>query len=338
MLPDAASLDQARTHGMPPLAAQSLSRDAAWHGALYHLLMPWNPANAATAACGGTARTACRTARSHGRTHSRHRIFGPRRTILSLGWQRHCRWSGRSASPACRCRPTQRWTCATSARPVAACPGSVIGAHADVTGLRYAQCSLCGTQWNVTRASCLACGAGEDRVGYHSIEGDKARCRPKAATSATPISKLLRRDQDASADLTADDLASLALDMLLDDAGFARGGPNLLFVPGNPERPRVFCPHTSPHEFLPFFHFLPGPGESHERHSPPSPAVDRVLQQLPDLIETHGRQLVTACVRRVGRRTARASSTACPCRTKPPCTRPSIAVPMRRAQQVARSF
>jgi len=27
------------------------------------------------------------------------------------------------------------------------------------------------------------------------------------------------------------------------------------------------------------------------------PAVDRVLQQLPDLIETHGRQLVTACVR-----------------------------------------
>src|SRR5574343_2059606 len=27
------------------------------------------------------------------------------------------------------------------------------------------------------------------------------------------------------------------------------------------------------------------------------PAVDRVLQQLPDLIEIHGRQLVTGCVR-----------------------------------------
>ena len=27
------------------------------------------------------------------------------------------------------------------------------------------------------------------------------------------------------------------------------------------------------------------------------PAVDRVLQQLPELIEAHGRQLVTACVR-----------------------------------------
>ena len=27
------------------------------------------------------------------------------------------------------------------------------------------------------------------------------------------------------------------------------------------------------------------------------PAVDRVLQQLPALIETHGRQLVTGCVR-----------------------------------------
>ena len=38
--------------------------------------------------------------------------------------------------------------------------GSVIGAHADVSGLRYAQCALCGTQWNVTRASCLAWGLG----------------------------------------------------------------------------------------------------------------------------------------------------------------------------------
>ncbi|MGL4437624.1 MAG: formate dehydrogenase accessory protein FdhE, partial [Giesbergeria sp.] len=32
-LPDAAHLERALTHGMPPLAAQSLPRDAAWHSA-----------------------------------------------------------------------------------------------------------------------------------------------------------------------------------------------------------------------------------------------------------------------------------------------------------------
>ena len=79
----------------------------------------------------------------------------------------------------------------------------------------------------------LACGAGEDRVGYHSIEGDKGPMQAESCDECHTYFKLLRRDQDASADLTADDLASLALDMLLDDAGFARGGPNLLFVPGN---------------------------------------------------------------------------------------------------------
>jgi FdhE protein len=33
-------------------------------------------------------------------------------------------------------------------------------------------------------------------------------------------------------DPVADDLATLALDILVDEAGYARSGPNLLLVPG----------------------------------------------------------------------------------------------------------
>jgi FdhE protein len=33
-------------------------------------------------------------------------------------------------------------------------------------------------------------------------------------------------------DPVADDLATLALDILVDEAGYSRAGPNLLFVPG----------------------------------------------------------------------------------------------------------
>ncbi len=233
-LPDAASLEQARTHGMPPLAAQALPRDAAWHGALQHVLDALAPtANAATAALLDELRTlpaerleamAARIldtdfsgpdTRFYPLLAAALQVYWVQR-VTSLPVQAYAPLDVRNVCPACGSLPL----------------GSVIGAHADVSGLRYAQCALCGTQWNVTRASCLSCGAGEDRVGYHSIEGDKGPMQAESCDECHTYFKLLRRDQDASADLTADDLASLALDMLLDDAGFARGGPNLLFVPG----------------------------------------------------------------------------------------------------------
>ena len=233
-LPDAASLERARTHGMPPLAAQSLPRDAAWHSALHQVLDALAPtANSASAALLAELRAlpaerweamAARIldtdfsgpdARYYPLVAAALQVYWMQ-LVTSLPVQAYAPLDVRNVCPACGCLPL----------------GSVIGAHADVSGLRYAQCALCGTQWNVTRASCLACGAGEDRVGYHSIEGDTGPMQAESCDECHSYFKLLRRDQEGSADLTADDLASLALDMLLDDAGFARGGPNLLFVPG----------------------------------------------------------------------------------------------------------
>ena len=233
-LPDAANLQRAREHGMPPLAAQSLPRDTVWHAGLHHLLDALAPrANAATQALLAELRSlpgerleamaerivntdfSGADARYYPLVAAALQVYWAK-LVTSLPVEALVPLDVRSVCPACGCLPV----------------GSVIGAHADVTGLRYAQCSLCGVQWNVTRASCLACGAGEDRVGYHSIEGDKGPMQAEGCDECHTYFKLLRRDQEGSADLTADDLASLALDMLMDDAGFARGGPNLLFVPG----------------------------------------------------------------------------------------------------------
>ena len=234
LLPDAATLERARAHGMPPLAAQSLPRDTAWHAALHHVLDALEPsANASIAALLADLRAMPAEGLESMAEHILDTDFsGPEtryypllaaalqvywvKLVTSLPAQAYAPLDVRNVCPACGSLPV----------------GSVIGAHADVSGLRYAQCSLCGSQWNVTRASCLACGAGEDRVGYHSIEGDKGPMQAESCDECHSYFKLLRLDQGAGADLTADDLASLALDMLLDDAGFARGGPNLLFVPG----------------------------------------------------------------------------------------------------------
>jgi FdhE protein len=38
--------------------------------------------------------------------------------------------------------------------------------------------------------------------------------------------------EKGTVDPVADDLATLALDILVDEAGYARSGPNLLLVPG----------------------------------------------------------------------------------------------------------
>jgi FdhE protein len=78
----------------------------------------------------------------------------------------------------------------------------------------------------------MACAAGEEKVAYRHIEGDAGLVQAEACDACHTYFKLLRRDRDAGADLAADDLATLPLDILLDEEGYSRGGPNLLFVPG----------------------------------------------------------------------------------------------------------
>jgi FdhE protein len=41
------------------------------------------------------------------------------------------------------------------------------------------------------------------------------------------------QEKDANIDPMADDLNSLALDMMVDEKGYSRTGPNLLFYPGH---------------------------------------------------------------------------------------------------------
>ncbi len=46
--------------------------------------------------------------------------------------------------------------------------------------------------------------------------------------------KIVNMEKDPLVDPVADDLATLGLDVLMDEAGYERAGPNFLFVPGRP--------------------------------------------------------------------------------------------------------
>ncbi len=110
--------------------------------------------------------------------------------------------------------------------PAAAVAGIVLGDDR----LRYLVCSLCGSQWHHTRVQCAWCHTGEG-ISYHAIEGERV-ARAEACARCQAYTKLFYAEHDPSLEPFADDVATLALDVLMADDGWARHGVNPFLVPG----------------------------------------------------------------------------------------------------------
>lgn len=98
-------------------------------------------------------------------------------------------------------------------------------------GLRYLCCSLCASQWHMVRSKCSACESTRG-VNLYTLEGSSGAVRAESCDDCNSYLKLLYLEKDGRMEAMADDLATLALDMLMDREGKLRGGPNLLFHPG----------------------------------------------------------------------------------------------------------
>lgn len=99
-------------------------------------------------------------------------------------------------------------------------------------GLRYLSCSLCASQWHMVRIKCSNCESTQG-IDYFTLEGSNAAVKAESCGGCNVYLKLLYLKKDPQMEATADDLATLALDMLMEREGKARGGPNLFFHPGN---------------------------------------------------------------------------------------------------------
>ena len=104
---------------------------------------------------------------------------------------------------------------------------SVVRADAASQGLRYLHCPLCASEWHLVRVTCSQCQNTEN-IGYHSIEGGSAAVRAESCDRCHTYRKILYQEQDAGVEPVADDLASLALDLLMAEAGYHRGSGNPL--------------------------------------------------------------------------------------------------------------
>ena len=96
-------------------------------------------------------------------------------------------------------------------------------------GARFCACSLCGTLWNYPRVKCTLCGATKG-IAYQEIAGGPATVKAETCESCRGYVKILHQHKDPSLDPVADDVATLALDLLLRDLGYRRGAVDPLLL------------------------------------------------------------------------------------------------------------
>jgi FdhE protein len=111
------------------------------------------------------------------------------------------------------------------AAPVA----SLVGAAGERQALRFLVYSLCAAEWRYVRIKCTTCGSTEG-IDYHSVAGHAAPAKAEACSACNAYSKIVYAETDPWAEPLADDLASLALDVLMSEGGWRRVHPNPFLV------------------------------------------------------------------------------------------------------------
>ena len=100
-------------------------------------------------------------------------------------------------------------------------------------GHRHLHCSLCATAWRYVRARCVHCGSTE-KISSRQIAGT-SYLRAECCENCHGYSKVFYLEKAKPLEPMADDLASLGLDLMVGEEGYARA-PNP-FVLGVMEQP-----------------------------------------------------------------------------------------------------
>jgi FdhE protein len=243
-LPDPADIARAREHRMPPLQAAGFERDAQWRDAVGAI------ATAAAAVNGApeTLRPLCarlRDADPDWIEAQASALLGARAADVDA-----------AAAPFIAAALQVHWVALTAAfsnDTVAAldvpgvCPlcgtlpvASIVAALAPHTGYRYLHCALCATEWHMVRVHCSHCGASGKDIAYRYLEKDGASSgeegmgavRAETCEQCHAYRKIVYQEKDARVEPLADDVASIALDLLLAESGYHRISVNpLLWQP-----------------------------------------------------------------------------------------------------------
>jgi FdhE protein len=244
--PDTERLSDSAKPGVPLLAASNWARDRAWLEALHAILDELESELPDSAVRERVRRLANRsgqyfevqadrmlTALTPGPDQAETPLIA---AALQVYWARLVAAAGRahgaSLFPACK----NAGLCPCCGfRPTA----SIVGIGGDTAGVRYLHCALCSAQWRMAAIQCSHCGSTN---GMHylppnaDLGGEGAR--PLSVTAeycdaCHRYLKVLSMDADPDVEAVADDLATVALDLLATKSGNSAGGVNLMLLYGD---------------------------------------------------------------------------------------------------------
>lgn len=231
LLPRAEELGLCREYGMPPLPAQGYPRDPAWRRALQGMLSELAPR--ATPAVGRAILKLQEMSEAELESLAGAILradYGDMdlalAPLVAAALQVYWTHMATSLGEAVFARGDIANLCPVCASaPVA----STVRSGGAQQGLRYLQCSLCGSEWHMVRVKCTNCEATKS-ISYYGIEGAPGSVKAEACDECGSYLKILYMEKDPLVEPVADDLATLALDVMMSESGLPRSGPNLLLV------------------------------------------------------------------------------------------------------------
>ncbi|MCW5674686.1 MAG: formate dehydrogenase accessory protein FdhE [Xanthobacteraceae bacterium] len=230
-MPDTATLSRAHDHGMPPLDRNAFNPDDAFDQAFERLLarvelleMP-PQANAALVRVKAAERAA--------RDMMIHNVLADaipfealaEHVFVAAALQVHfARLAakleeksladlGHGICPSCGGAPSS----------------TMVVGWTGADGTRFCSCSLCGTLWNYIRLQCTLCGSNR-KMQYQEIEGSEGVIKAEICEDCRGYVKVLYEQKNRDLEPIADDVASLGLDLMVQELGFRRGGVNPFLI------------------------------------------------------------------------------------------------------------
>jgi len=249
-LPDAAEIALSLEHNMPPLPVSG-ARPASWRTVFAALLDQLDPLTGQQPQLAGVLAQlreldaaqleGCADAVLAEVTEGVDPLHAPFvAAALQVVWAMR---ASQLDSPAVQPLVTNTLCPVCGSHPVA----SVIRIGGQSQGYRYLHCSACASEWHMVRVKCTCC-EHTSKIAYQSLEtaedkADVVAADPALINKANDPSKVARaetcedcktyrkifnQEHDFNVEPLADDLASLTLDLLVGEAGYARASGNPL--------------------------------------------------------------------------------------------------------------
>lgn len=221
----------AQTQGEKPLNAKNFPRSKEWQTLLLALIEKFKPyANDATLPTLEWLEKAASSELEKLATdllNERYEQVGADKAVflwaaLSLYWVQLTQQLPRNSSA----EVGERHTCPVcDSAPVA----SVVH-FGNAQGLRYLHCSLCESEWNMTRSQCSVCDQS-GKLDYWSFDNIEAAIKAESCGDCGSYLKVMYQEKDAYVEPVADDLATLVLDAEMEQKEFAKSGLNPFLFP-----------------------------------------------------------------------------------------------------------